>query len=244
MIMDKTYNIACVFRSGEDYNWNCVDNLHRLISKHCTLPFVFHCLTDILPTKKMEEKDIKYHFLKHKWPGWWAKIELFRIFTSIPVFYFDLDTVIVDNIDHMIQYPHKFSALRPLYAEKHPELIRDPLVQYLYHKALASGMMAWSGDCSHIYFQFKKDPEQNQADNKGDQVYIQKMLKLMSIDKLQDLFPQQIISYKLDVQVDVEERRDKKEELPKGTRVVCFSGRPRPWQVCTGDEYTWLDWRT
>ncbi len=239
--MRDNYNIACVLKSGGDYDWNYVHNLNRLLKKHCSLPFTLHCLTDLIPPGGFIRGNLKYHVLRHNWPGWWAKIELFRIFISTPVFYFDLDTVIVDNINHIIQYPHKFSALRPLYAEKYPEHKKDPRVRYLYDHAFGSGLMAWDGDCSHIYHKFREDPEDYQRHYKGDQVFIQKMIKLMVVDRLQDLFTKQIVSYKLDIQLS-EERREEKEELPKYARIVCFSGRPRPKELTWNGEREWLDW--
>lgn len=106
--------IACVLKTGKhnnqgkitEYIPSVVQWLKRQCDKFVTLPFRFVCLTDLDSIEGVET--IK---LKHNFPNWWSKIELFRpdIFKGEKVFYMDLDTVIIDNIDHIINYDHRLS---------------------------------------------------------------------------------------------------------------------------------------
>jgi hypothetical protein len=76
-------------------------------------------------------------------PGWWCKMEIFQ--EKGPVLYFDLDTVIVDDLTPLIDVAknHRFVTLRDFNSPKR----------------VASGVMAWNGDMSHIYDEFAEDPD-------------------------------------------------------------------------------------
>ena len=151
----------------------------------------FACLSDVSVPNRIP--------LRHDWPGWWSKIEAFRI--PGPVLYFDLDTVITGDLSEIAEYPHRFTML----------------TDFMRPERLASGVMAWGGDWSHLYTEFDPDAE---YPGHGDQGYIESKV---SADRFQDLFPRQIVSRK------VRRTRNPNE------RVVCFHGSPRPaelgWKV-------------
>jgi hypothetical protein len=98
--------VACVYKSravskiggiiGAHYDASWVIKLRNSVARHLTVPHRFVCLTDV------EIPEIETIKLVHNWDGWWSKVELFRPgqFDG-PVLYFDLDIVMVDNIDHM-----------------------------------------------------------------------------------------------------------------------------------------------
>ena len=102
-------NIACVLKTGGDFTWSDVDRLRNGIANHLSIPYRFVVLTDLLI-----EKSNDIIPLINDWPGWWSKLELFRpnIFIG-PVIYFDLDTVIVGNIDEILMNDFSFIALQP-----------------------------------------------------------------------------------------------------------------------------------
>jgi hypothetical protein len=70
---------------------------------------------------------------------WWSKFELYTI--KGPVFYFDLDTIILNNIDNYILS------------------IKDSSFSCLTHRtssAACTGMMYWKNDVSYIYKEWLK----------------------------------------------------------------------------------------
>ena len=93
--------VATVLRSGGDFKPEHVHRLYRQVEEHLTVPYKFVCLTDTKPSALIRRHDVYIEFLEHDWPGWWAKLELFRI--DGPVLYFDLDMTIVGNIDKLAQ---------------------------------------------------------------------------------------------------------------------------------------------
>lgn len=133
--------------------------------------------------------------------GWWNKIYLFQPnrFKG-RVLYFDLDTVITGSLDEIASCQASFAALSDIY---HPE-------------RLASGVMAWeAGAADHIWTRWTM-AGQPQFDPRGDQGWIEAMMP--NAERLQTLFPKQIVSFK----------KDCLDGLPEGARVVAFHGLPRP----------------
>lgn len=103
-------------------------------------------------------------------PGWYAKLELFRL--TGPVLYFDLDTVITGDLSEITSYPHQFTMLRDF---THPEYP-------------ASGVMAWHGDYGFLLDDFTMNHPGH-----GDQGYIGSKI---APDLFQEMFPGQIVSRK------------------------------------------------
>lgn len=205
--------IACVLKTGGwknrhinvEYHPRQVIWLRDQVAQHVKCEYRFVCFSDI------EIEGVEVIPLTDDLPGWWSKLELFKHDLG-KVFYLDLDTVIIDDITHMVKYNHKFSVLRNL-SSKAPGRI-------------GSGIMAWSGDQSHIYREFMKDPDRHMkecttSENWGDQGYLQKYLK-GDWEYLQYIFPAQMGSYKFDFA---------KSDPWRGTRIVIFHGEPKPWET-------------
>lgn len=145
--------------------------------------------------------------LLHNWPGWWSKIELFQKdkFHG-PVLYMDLDTTIVAPFHDM--FKSRFTMLRDFYR---PNLF-------------GSGLMAWEGDGPvELYENFNiSDIGKYRSPNQwGDQGYIR-----VNINQQPDVFGSGVCSYKKHI-------RDNKDSngVPDGVSIVCFHGKPRPWEV-------------
>lgn len=186
--------VACVLRSGGDFDAEYVARLRDGVRKHLRVPHRFVCLSDVpVPCARIP--------LAHGWPGWWSKLELFEWLRG-PTLYFDLDTVIVGSLHELAQYPHRFTMLADFV---------DPAV-------LASGVMAWDGDYSHILRGF--DPvlidQYKEKRRWGDQAWIAERVE--QVDRWQDLFPGAFSSFKRGPRALDE-------------RVVCFHGTPRPRDV-------------
>ena len=161
------------------------------------MPYRFVCLSDVdVPCERIP--------LKHDWPTWWAKLELFRL--RGPTLYFDLDTAIVGNLGCIAEHAMtgRFTMLQDFYAPDHH----------------GSGVMSWSGDTSTIYREFATNPEvhmKKQRARMGDQAFIEELPLMYPIVRWQDVVPNQIVSYKAHCQAGI----------PRGASVVCLHGRPK-----------------
>jgi hypothetical protein len=186
--------ILTVYREGGDYKPEHVERIRAQCEKHA--PGVeFLCL----------QGDLLYE----GWPGWWAKMSLFRYHG--PILYMDLDTAIVGDLAPLLAEVenHEFIALR------------NPLPT---PSRFGSGLMGWAGDMSHIYCRFRQDAPRHMArcntrELWGDQGFISEDYPNPVF--WQDLFPGEILSWKVDCKMGV----------PEAARVVYFHGLPRPWEV-------------
>lgn len=179
--------------------------LKEMVTRFCPVPHRFVCLTDT----RVDGVDIIP--LRDNLPGWWSKMELFREFDD--VFYLDLDTVITGDLSDLVSHPHKFTALRNFSSKPDTE-------------RMGSGVMAWKGDYRFLHEKFMQAPREFMATftsskRWGDQGFINEGLK-GKFDRFQDLFPGQIVSQKTDMQNNI---------LPTDARIVCFHGKPKPWEV-------------
>lgn len=195
--------VACVLRSGGHYTRGYVNALHSGVAQHMPrdYPWTFTCLTDL----KIEGA-VK---LKHKWPGWWSKLELFRpgVFPKDQkVLYFDLDTLIVGSLLPFTLYGGSFAMLADFYREYRPR--GRP-------RFGESGMMIWTpgANTERIYEAFAADPKLWMGQFRGDGRMIREHVKH---EYLQDLYPGLICSYKIHA----------RHGPPKGARVVCGHGVP------------------
>jgi len=199
--------VACVLKSGGDFDRTYVSRLEKNIKKHTNYPIKLVCLSDLENTGA--DETIK---LKHNWQSWWSKIELFRpdVFNEEPVVYFDLDTLVLTNIDGLIGSKHSFTMLEAFNKKRNP---------------FASGVMAWSGNYSEIYTEFKKNFRQvieNRTTN--DQKFIHKVLT-----EEYGIIPERVQKF---VNVASFKREcNHPTGAPKGTNIVCFHGKPRPIEV-------------
>ena len=199
----RSVTVMCLYKSGGDYDAEYVRRLRNMVCRHVTIPFDFVCLTDD------PVKDVTCIALSNGHGGWWSKVELFRsnIVASDYIVYFDLDTIILDNIDKLLKVDASFAALLPWNTANRANGL------------LASGIMAWDNDGTYrfIYDEFR--PELSSNYPHGDQEYITKVLNKhrYSFEPLQELIGG-IYSYK----------RNCIAKLPRGAKIVCFHGRPRP----------------
>lgn len=139
--------------------------------------------------------------LVHGWPGWWSKIELFRECAG-PTLYLDLDTVVLGELP---QIGKNFSML--------PDVYRSG--------DFGSGVMSWQKTPVHLYETFINCPEHFMGSyrsrrNWGDQAFIRDYLR-----ETPSTFGDEFRSYKAHC----------RKKVPRGTKVVYFHGKPRPWEV-------------
>jgi hypothetical protein len=200
--------VASVLRKSPDYDVDYVERLAAGVSSHLTVPHRFVCLSDVpVPVERIP--------LEFGLPGWWSKMELFRL--PPPVLYFDLDTVIVGSLDGIADHARRsaFTALRDFYR---PD-------------GLGSGMMSWALDVSDLYRAFSESPIRwmDQYGARGDQAFIEDRFR--KPDKWQDVVPGQVVSYKAHVRKATRRLETGTGDIPDNARVVCFHGKPRPREI-------------
>ena len=206
--IDGIPTVACVLKTGgPDYTADYVRRLYNMVARHTTIKYHFVCLTDDPDVEEICDT-ISLRGTLH---GWWSKLELF-VPDRIPsdyVVYFDLDTMIVRNIDDVLQLRRDFVGVRGWQGRPDQKDIDK----------FRSGIMIWRNDGT---YSFLYDDFTGGNYKRGDQEYISKSLVKndMSCEMLQDLVSG-IYSYK----------RDCLRRVPKDVRIVCFHGRPRPHQI-------------
>ena len=194
--------VLCVCKSGAEYNAEWVRKLKAGVARNLTVPYEFKCLSDIDVPDRIP--------LRHKWPGWWSKIEVFREVTG-PTLYLDLDTVVTGNIDHLTKTEHDFCAIRNFH---------DP-------KMIGSAVMWFKGPMKHVYDSFCEKPfkwidyheRKRNGPYLGDQAFVWDSLGRDV--KTFDMEKAGIRSYKFHC----------KNGLPEGTNLVCFGGQPKATEV-------------
>lgn len=214
--------IACVLKTGGDYKPAHVEHLRQSVDLFAqkwkrTRPLRFVCLSDEPGLIEGSNPHLEVLTLMNNWPGWWSKLELFRAFASGEhVLYFDLDTEIVGD-------------LTPVF-ERAVDLAEGQIIAledfFRGEGSLQSSVMAWKvcEPISRLYGNFSRNPDSimQAIGGGGDQIYIEHQAKAhMHFIPWQLVMPGSFCSYKLHAF----------EALPPGTRVVCFHGQPRPWDV-------------
>jgi hypothetical protein len=186
--------VACVLRSGGAYRAEHVAGLQAQV-RHFMPGARFVCLSDVpVPCERVA--------LESGWPGWWAKVELFRHFGGRTL-YLDLDTVIVDDPAWLVT--GRFTMIR----------------NWVYPSLFASGVMSWFGDYSHIARAFEPVAERVIAEyvtreQWGDQAWIAE-----NAGDVRAFPPGAIASYKV--------HRLNGLKPPKYTTIVAFNGVCPPW---------------
>jgi len=164
-------DIACVC-VGDRYTPDLyVGQLYQAVKRNVTLPYTFNVLTDdptntfyktiecrIIPVQKLSTNKL-----------WWHKIELFnRQNFSRTVFYLDLDTVIIGNVDKFLNYEiEKFCICQDF----NRKWIKD------YHVSNSSIMRWHAPNYYDLYENFIANSEKIMRKFHGDQDYITNFFK-------------------------------------------------------------------
>lgn len=202
-------NIVCL-KWGDKYGPEYVNRLYAMIKRHTTRPFVFWCFTE---RPEHIHREIKTHALPRsgQLDSWWNKLWLFSeeipISQGEPIFYVDLDTLIVNNIDHLLS------------AGNQPMVVLKDFLHGIAQTAgqVGSGLMSWRhGDYIHVWHKFIANPRRaiQQASPHGDQWWVEHCIPQRQY--WQDLFPNQVLSFKVHCLSG----------LPAAARVVCYHGKP------------------
>lgn len=224
----STVDCACVIH-GDVYSWTYVDRLYHMLSRHISSPIRFHVYTE-------QERSVPAHMIKHALPNWgisgaksswWYKIQLFDPAAHAgPLLYFDLDTVIVNNIDWICRLPSKWFWT-----------VRD--FKYLWrstHHSINSSIMWWdTRQFAMVWQDFQQhDLQKIVKQYRGDQDYLSHILPTAQVRFLDQ---ERIKSWRwqcLDGGAHLNRRvraSDATTVLTANTDVLVFHGHPKPHEI-------------
>lgn len=207
--------IICVYKSGGDFSAEHVEALKTQLQNQITTPFKFWCLTDrVAEVISIADKVIE---LNNELAGWWSKIELFRPLYSNneTVVYFDLDVLLLKNIDKFIEVVSK----------QHPIMLRSADKVGKANDWPSSSIMSWRGnELEEIYTRFislgnviqESKKKTGRAGQQTDQGFIR---EICNPKKLQDYLPENYILYKIDYLSNP--------NLFQEASILNWTGRPR-----------------
>ena len=208
--------IHCIcLKFGTKYSPEYVDKLFRGITRNTSKEFLFTCFTDN-SSGILEAPNINTAPLPLDTGDWFSKIGLYAADLYDPVdqiFYFDLDTVIVGDLDRIFEYSGDFIILR------------DPYNKHRY----GSGLMSWRPHAvNHMFKNFTR----GYTNRRGDQGWCEEQYP--NADIWQEKYPNMIISYKVHIKGSGAIHNS---NWPQhyGTldtaSIVYFHGRPMPHEV-------------
>lgn len=235
----ETIDCACVIH-GDAYSWDYVEKLFNMLNRHITRPINLHVYTEA--TRNVPSPMIKHSLTEFSIAvssqAWWYKMQLFNTeHHAGPLLYFDLDTVIVNNIDWIWQQP--------------PEYFRAPRdFKYLWqprHTGINSSVMWWDTvKYSYVWESFsQQDFNKITLKYRGDQDYISD--QILENDR-RFLDPIRIQSWRWQC-LDGGYNFTKKRHFTPGTgtkidhltSVLIFHGTPKPNEI--SDEIILKHWR-
>ena len=199
-------NVLCL-KAGTAYGPEYVNILFDMVRRNLRAgyPGRFVCLTDdpaglddgieILPLPKDLET-------------WWGKLYMFKrgLFPDGDrVVFMDLDTLIIGDLEPLMNYAGPFATLRDFYF---PQQVGPAIISWRAGSMAASIWEEW-------------DAQGRPRAPGGDLWWINSLdqgLFARRIDKLQDVLPGYFCSFKADCHP----------YPPRGTGIVCFHGQPKP----------------
>lgn len=222
-------SIVCVW-TGKAFGFEYIEKLFNMVTANWNAPTEFWCICDKENAYQIHT-DILGNFIQTyeidpaKYPRWWGKMILFdsRFQEKLKgdILYFDLDTVICGNINDYMTKPTNFTILENFLQPP----VRNPGVTPC---KFGSAVMyipknIWCDIA--IRYNFNREVIQEKYARDGDQYFIEHCVENHQyclpdcVDTWQDLFPGEFRSVKYP---------EKLTELPKGCKVVCYHGSPRP----------------
>lgn len=221
-------NVICL-KHGTKYSAEYVNKLYNMTKRHLSVPHRFVCFTD---DARELDPNIEIRAIPESSPlsGWWWKPYIFKKdhFPEGDInLFFDLDMVIVGNIDKFIDY-------------KTTEFVGLEDLSRVFNKGtakLGSAVMKWpAGKFSDIWETLEKNLHFTKK-FRGDQDWIWHLHS-----KNIKFYPKEwIISYKWEARNLSELYRDsdrrmkfktvRNPTIPKETSVLAFHGSPDPHEV-------------
>ena len=220
---------ACVIH-GQMYSWNYVERLHNMLVRHITPGVRLHVYTE-------SNRGIPDTMIKHALPdwsiggpkkSWWYKLQVFNPeHHQGPLLYFDLDTVITQNIDWIWQLNLQ-----------HFWTVRD--FKYLWRPASynINTSVMWFNTMrfAHVYRDFvSNDMDQIMRRHHGDQDYVSEVI---TQEQRRFLDTERVKSWRwqaLDGGYNFNHRRYHSPgtgtQITDKTSLLIFHGKPKPAEV-------------
>jgi len=217
-------HVVCV-KHGNKFSSLYVNRLRNMIRRHLSVPHEFWCFTE---DSTDIDSGVKIHTLPLNVPsyvqGWWWKTYLFsdeHFEHSDTVLFFDLDMVIVANIDHFVTYkPGAFLGLRDVSRVFNPT-----------RQKLGSAVMRWQAKTQdRLWSELLRDDQITRV-YRGDQEYLWDRAK-QCIQFFPDIWIQ---SYKWEIRNrrEITGKREnacfkdvKNPNISNDTSVLAFHGYP------------------
>jgi hypothetical protein len=224
-VLPTPVDCACVIH-GDAYSWIYVERLYNMLSRHISRGIQLHVYTEL-------ERPVPAPMIKHVLPAWgihgpkrswWYKMNLFNSAEHAgPLLYFDLDTVIVDNIDWICNLPLSyFWAVQDF-----------KYLQRANHLGMNSSIMWWdTRRFDSVWSAFQQENLSTVIKKyRGDQDYLNHALA----NDLRFLDLTQILSWRwqcLGNGYNFKRRNyqsaDAVTHIPAGASVLVFHGQPKP----------------
>jgi hypothetical protein len=209
--------IVCVYKTGGDFDGEYVEALYNSIRPSL---YGFVCMTDA--------DDVPSHIpqipLNHNLDGWWSKMEMFDpknpYIGPFDILYFDLDTVLIDDIDEMFGVCNNTQ-------DDNVIMLKD----FYFPDRFASGIMYIPHKHKGIIWaNFMRAPELQMSDHRGDQNYLEETIRMYKIPvkTWQDYLANYIASYKTHITKNYPKHLKPLEVDVTKSKVICYHGKPRP----------------
>ena len=224
-----TIDCACVIHDTA-YDWQYVERLYRGLCRHLTPTVNLHVYTEAsrtVPAPYIHHPLTEWQGIRGPKSSWWYKIQLFNPEQFVGnLLYFDLDTVIVNNIDWIWQSPPGY-----FYAPRDFKYLFRPKSATINSSVMWFNTQQFAG----VYQNFLPQNLLNrQISFRGDQEYIHSVIPE---HKLRYLDNTRIQSYKWQLReggFDFKTRRSKtpgSHTVTDGVSVLIFHGNPKPHEV-------------
>lgn len=230
---------ACLIH-GDAYDWTYVEKLYSMLQRNFSVPVKLHVFTE-------ESRPVPSNMIKHalkEWPGvagpkkaWWYKMQMFdRNNFAGQLLYFDLDVVIVNNLDWIMHLSRDYFWT-----------IRD--FRYLWRPTWAginSSVMYWdTNKFHHIWRCFsKQDLAEVMRTHPGDQDFLSNTIggdqRRFFKEKTVCSWRWQIFDAGMDMQSRSYRRPGAGAIVPPETSIIVFHGRPKPIDI--KDQYIINNW--
>lgn len=208
-----------------------VYKLRNMVERHTTIDHDFYCITD----KKIE--GINTIELPKHVANFHLNIPKFYMHAKHPelegrrVLFFDLDTVLVGNIDDFLRYEGYLCAIKPFR-------------QVNWNISTPGGVLSFvNGKTEWIWKEVEEKPQYWAERYAGKERFILNNLekkysvfssRIFYWDRWQDILPGQLISYKRHVQ---------RNDAMHNARVIAFHGNPRPHEAALKDSLIKRNWK-
>lgn len=202
----KPINIVCL-KAGTAYGAEYVNILFDMVRRNLKggYPGAFHCITD---NPEGLDPSIRVIPLPDDLETWWGKLYMFKrgLFEDgSRMLFMDLDTLVIGSLNELVKYDGQFATLRDFF---HPQRVGPAIIAWKAGEFSASIWDEWKAAGK------PRNPM-------GDLWWINELDQgrfIKKIDILQDVYPGMFCSFKADC----------KPYPPKGARIVCFHGQPKP----------------